>query len=361
MKKAKKKSFALALIVIISVLITAAAAYMGYVLLSYNRIENEMTIETGGVEKTTRAEIGREYTAVTWNLGFGAYSADYTFFMDGGEYSRAYSRQAVLDNINGAIRRLSDINADIILLQEIDINATRSWHVDEKALLESAFGTYSSAFAVNYDSPYLLYPLLSPHGKSLSGLETFSSIKINSAARYCLPVEKSLYKLFDLDRCYTKSRLSVGGGGELVIYNIHLSAYTSDGTIATKQLEILTEDMRSEYRSGSYIICGGDFNKDLYGNSSEIFGVKGEDFTWTQPIKAELIKDGIFLVDTLDVKNPVPSCRNPDIAYKKGESFVVTVDGFIVSENVEITGSFVADLGFEFSDHNPVCISFRLR
>ena len=33
------------------------------------------------------------------NVGFGAYSADYSFFMDGGKESRARSRQAVDENM----------------------------------------------------------------------------------------------------------------------------------------------------------------------------------------------------------------------------------------------------------------------
>ena len=46
-------------------------------------------------------------------------------------------------------------------------------------------------------------------------------------------------KLVDLDRCYSVSRVPLENGRELVLYNFHLSAYTSDGTIAEEQLEML--------------------------------------------------------------------------------------------------------------------------
>ena len=59
-------------------------------------------------------------------------------------------------------------------------------------------------------------------------------------------------------------------------------------------------------------------------------------------------------------ENLVPSCRNADRAYAPGESFVLTVDGFLVSENVEITALETVDAGFEFSDHNPVSMRFVL-
>ena len=43
-----------------------------------------------------------------------------------------------------------------------------------------------------------------------------------------------------------------------------------------------------------------------------------------------------------------------------GESFVVTVDGFIVSDNVDILECSVVDEGFAVSDHNPVMLGFSL-
>ena len=43
--------------------------------------------------------------------------------------------------------------------------------------------------------------------------------------------------------------------------------------------------MLAEYEAGNYCVAGGDFNKDLLGNSPEIFGVAaGENDTWAQPI-----------------------------------------------------------------------------
>ena len=74
---------------------------------------------------------------------------------------------------------------------------------------------------------------------------------------------------------------------QLVLYNFHLSAYTTDPTIANQQLEVLYEDMAAEYAAGNYVICGGDFNKDLLGDSGKIFGVSGKDYSWAQPLPVE--------------------------------------------------------------------------
>ena len=41
-------------------------------------------------------------------------------------------------------------------------------------------------------------------------------------------------------------------------------------------------------------------------------------------------------------------------------NFVVTVDGFLVSDNVAVENALVLDTGFQWSDHNPVYMDFIL-
>ena len=40
--------------------------------------------------------------------------------------------------------------------------------------------------------------------------------------------------------------------------------------------------MKEEYDAGNYIVAGGDFNKDLLGNSAEIFGHKELEDNWAK-------------------------------------------------------------------------------
>ena len=122
---------------------------------------------------------------------------------------------------------------------------------------------------------------------------------------------------------------------------------------------MLADDMAAEYATGNYVVCGGDFNRDLIGNSSDVFGTDGE-FNWALPFGTELLAEGFELIAPLDSKNPVPSCRNADGPYVPGESFVITIDGFIVSDNVRVINAVVVDTGFAYSDHNPVTMEFEL-
>ncbi len=141
---------------------------------------------------------------------------------------------------------------------------------------------------------------------------------------------------------------------------MHLSAYTSDPSTATNQLRMLLEDMQAEYEAGNCCVAGGDFNKDILGDSSVWFGKGDKEYSWAQPIPPETFEGvDISLVAPLDEADPVPSCRNADGPYHEGQ-YVLTIDGFLVSPNVEVRSSGVVDYQFRYSDHNPVYMTFVL-
>ncbi len=340
----------------LAVVLVLAVGYVGYVFIAYHRL--------GDAPLPVQGAAGEEaygpYSLVSFNIGFGAYEPDYGFFMDGGTQSWAWSKERLQANLQKIAACLQQQNADFTLLQEVDSNATRTYHVDERPVLAQALPGRQYTFAQNYDSPFLLYPFNQPHGASQSGLLTFSACPITQAQRVELPVETGFSKILDLDRCYAKHRVTVEGDKTLVLYNFHLSAYTSDGTIATRQLRLLLADMEAEYRAGAYCVAGGDFNKDILGDSSVYFGASDVTYNWAQPIPADVF-DGthVHLAAPLDEDAPVPSCRNADGPYHPGQ-FVLTIDGFLVSDNVKVAEAQVLDTGFAYSDHNPVRMLFFL-
>lgn len=355
-----KKIGKVLLFVLLAVL-AAAVVYVAYVLIAYHRIPDNqpLTVEKGAADSV---QTDRDYTIVSWNIGFGAYESDYGFFMDGGHESWAWSPERLDANMAQIADRLEGLHPDLLLVQEVDVDSTRSYHRDEYALLQQALTgeKFDATFAMNYDSPFLFYPFYQPHGSSKSGLATFSSFPIAAALRRSLPIEESLMKLIDLDRCYCVNRIPMANGKELVLYNLHLSAYTSDGTVAVEQMEMLKADMQKEYEAGNYCIAGGDFNKDLLGDSSAYFGAADQEYTWAQPLPADMFNTGnVSLVSIVDPARPIPSCRNADGPYHEGQ-YVVTVDGFMVTDNITVGATQVIDTGFANSDHNPVKMVFRL-
>ncbi len=357
MKFGKKKIILISICAIVCALLLTVVSYLLYVVCSYYRVEDELALPVEG-NVVDVAPISQTLSLVTYNIGFGAYSDDYSFFMDGGKYARAFSEDAVLANTRGSLEAITAAGPDFILLQEVDKNGDRSYHVDQSALLAAGLPDYDRIFAQNYDSPYFFYPIHEPIGANLSGMMTFSRFDITDAERRSLPIEDSLYKYLDLDRAYTVSVIPTENGNSLVLYNVHLSAYTSDGTISDEQLKMLAADMQAQYEKGNYVIAAGDFNKDLLGDSSKYFQRSGDDeFTWAKPLDTSLLPRGFSCHSGTNA----PTCRNADSAYRAdGTDFVLSVDGVIVSPNVELMSCKTIDNSFAYSDHNPVLVEFVL-
>ena len=352
-----KKRILKILCIVMATIILVVLSYLLYVVLSYHRVGDNLTLEIEG-DAENIASVNTEISLLTYNIGFGAYSADYSFFMDGGEHSRALSKEAVLDNINGVMDVIASENCDLILLQEVDTDGTRSYHVNQKNLISEKYPRFDQVFAENYDSPYFLYPIHEPIGANKSGILTLSRFNINSSIRRSLPVENSLSKYFDLDRAYSVSFIKTDNGKKLVIYNVHLSAYTSDGTIADDQLKMLSEDMQAQYEKGNYIIVAGDFNKDLLGDSSKYFKRSEGEYNWAAALNNNLLPQGIKSYSGTNA----PSCRNAEAPFKGDRTdFVLSVDGALVSENIEVISCETVDTSFAYSDHNPVKLKFVLK
>ncbi len=340
-------------------LLLLVCGYLGYVVFSYERIPDlqELPIDRAGAKDAAQTQT--EYVIVTQNLGFGAYTQEFTFFMDGGTQSRAESRESVIACITEGAQTVASLHPDFILFQEVDLDSTRSHHTNQYDMLREQFGDFSSTYVVNYDSAYLAYPFHSPHGASYSSLATFARYDITSSLRRSFPISTSFSKFLDLDRCYSVSRIPVENGKELVLYNVHASAYGSDDSIRHAQMSMLFEDMAAEYAQGNYVICGGDFNHDFTGDSSQKLNGADADFGWAQPFPADMLPDGF--ARCIDYAGEVlyPTCRNCDIPYEPG-NFTIIVDGFIVSDNVRCQEVRNVHTAFTYSDHAPVVMTFTL-
>lgn len=346
-------------LIVIAAVLLATVIYCAYLLISYDRIEDNRELTPAGTASADAAQTDRTYTIATQNIGFGAYTADYTFFMDGGTQSWAKSPESVVECVDAAARTVGEFSPDFILFQEVDTDSTRSYHIDELKQLESAFGEYAYVPAENFHSSYLFYPFYQPHGASRSCIVTFSRITVTSALRRSLPISTGISKLVDLDRCYSVSRVPMENGRELVLYNVHLSAYGGSDDIRTAQMTMLLSDMKAEYDAGNYCICGGDFNHDFTGDSTQkLNSGENAEFGWAQPFLDNLLPQGIHrCTDYSD--GLLPTCRNCDIPYVEG-NFTVVVDGFLVSDNVTVTELRNVQTGFSYSDHSPVVMQFSL-
>ena len=366
--------------IIILAIVAILAAYIIYLYASYHRIEDNKELQVETIADNTSAgdtlTAGEKYSALTYNIGFGAYTPDFSFFMDGGKSSWAKSKDSVKETIKGAGELVASKNPDFALVEEIDLDATRSYHVNEYSILKETIPAYNCVFAQNYDSAFLFYPFTQPHGKSKAGLALFSRYPVTGSLRRSFPVSTSFTKFFDLDRCYSISRVPVDNGKELVIFELHMSAYGNSDAIREGQISMLSADMKKEYEAGNYVICGGDFNHDLKAadesdkddENSSAQTTDSDDSSkpesWAYPFpRRDLPEHFSFCLDQLseDEKNDLwNSARNADMEYVPGETYTVTLDGFIIADNVKCTKYENINTGYSYSDHDPVYMEFQL-
>lgn len=369
---------AITLAVLLGLIILIVVGYVIYVAAQYYRIEDNAALEVNGTAQT-QIETGKDYSVVSYNLGFGAYSPEYSFFMDTGEmndgaktcgiYAKGMSKEDVDKNVKGQIETLKSLSADFCFLQEVDERADRSYHINMREEISGGLSGYASTYAYNFHTANLLYPFNDPIGKSDSGILTLSRYKVDGAVRRSFPVtDNFIDKLFDLDRCFSVQRLPVGGSDKtLVMINLHMSAYDQGGKIRAKQLEMLNGVLSAEYAAGNYVVAGGDFNHCLIADGFES-DEEALSFYESKQKVPEWVKGSILhgaeLADGFEIKASAAgaaTCRGADMPYEKGVNYETVIDGFIVSDNIEVTEEGTVDIAYAYSDHNPVKMTFKLK
>ena len=143
--------------------------YVAYMQIQYYRIDDFTKLDTENPQ-TEQVQKGKTYRIMTYNIGFGAYSADYSFFMDTGEmldgtktvgkHARALSEKAERENTEGSLNLVKSQEADFIFTQEVDEKADRSYQVNQREIFQKGLSGYGSVFANNFHSAYLFYPFL---------------------------------------------------------------------------------------------------------------------------------------------------------------------------------------------------------
>lgn len=348
------------LVILVILMVLAGAGYIGFMMITDYKPEETVYLDSEN-DITSNNEVlqtNTEYSALTFNIGYCGLDKGQDFFLDGGTMSRSSSEEKTQENLDKVITYLKEIDPNFMLLQEVDVKATRSFKVNQYESIRDSFETYESAFAINYKVPWVPVPLKKPHGNVTSGIATLSNIAVSSSIRYALPGKESFPKqLALLDRCFIESRIPVNNGKELILINAHLSAYDKGGTIRKQQLNFLRKFVTDAYEAGNYVVVGGDWNHLLPGVKKDQFVTSDPVTDWLQ----EMPEDIMIPEFTWGVDPTVPSNRANNSSFVKGVNFMSIIDGFLVSPNVEILATKGGDLDFEFSDHNPVLLSFMLK
>lgn len=327
-----------------------------------NNLEN---IDSNYINKANFIKI------MTFNIGYASLSETEDFVMDGGEKGRMDDKESVEANLEGIGNIITDSDANIYLLQEVDYKSSRSYNTLQFNYI-SDLVNMPVTLGYNYRCIFVPFPfdLTQMMGTVNSGIVTATDYYVEDATRIQLPGEFSWpLRLANLKRCAVITRLPISGSDQyLVIINVHLSAY-DDGTMRIQEIEALQSMMQYEYDLGNYVVVGGDFNQtfpNAYtenqdGTYNYTFELKDPNYWQAFGLDDEWFDDNNWQFAN-DITNP--TCRllhQPLDTVNEENNQYYAIDGFIVSDNIDIQSVTTRDEGFKYSDHNPVELMIKLK
>jgi len=344
---------------ILLILVLFPAAVLLFLILyatvtDYRPDEKEIVFQSNGTRDTLSDTA--IYKLLIWNIGYGGLDSQMDFFYDGGKKVRTPESQLNqnLDNIEGFLAATDSV--DFALFQEIDISGKRSYHVNEVQRFADLFAGYSAIFGKNYDVFFVPIPFSNPMGSVHSGLLSLSHLSPLEVSRFSFPGQYAWPKrLFMLDRCFLVMRYPVSDGKQLLVINTHNEAY-DDGSIRNQQMAYLKQFLLREYELGNYIVVAGDWNQCP---PSFIPRFTGEVFDTIdyKGIEPDFLPSGWNWI----YDSTIPSNRRIDIEYIKGKTRTTVIDFFLLSPNLQSAGCSTTDLGFAWSDHQPVQIQIAFQ
>jgi endonuclease/exonuclease/phosphatase family metal-dependent hydrolase len=292
-----------------------------------------------------------------WNIGYSGLGKEMDFFYDGGKTVRAPKEylDVYFKGIQHTIAAHDSI--DFYLIQEIDIESKRSYWMNEYDSLHTLLKDFHSAFGLNYNVKYVPLPFTNGLGKVYSGVATYSKYKPQIAKRFQYPGKFPWpTRIFFLDRCFLTQRYKLKNGKELVVVNTHNSAYDETGEIKKGEMEFLKGYILKLYEAGNYVIVGGDFNQCPPGFDTKKFMVADYQAFIPPALETGWMPGGWqFCFD-----ETVPTNRHLDTPLD-ANTFKTVIDYYLISPNVELLSVKTIDLGFAYSDHQPVVMQVKLK
>lgn len=326
--------------------------------------EEKITADVTGKASQTIIE-DSVISLVSWNVGFGGLGEETVFFYDAGgtlmtDVPVTTPKEYFDKNEKGIETFATNNKVDFLLFQEVDIEAKRSYEVNQYEALQGVLSDYSSTYAMNYKVKRVPLPVMqfwNTMGKVEAGLATYSKYQPKEATRYQFPGNYSWPKrIFQLDRCFLVNRFGTKNGKELIVINTHNSAYDKGGKLKIQQMEYLKKLLLAEYEKGNYVIVGGDWNQCPPNFQFDRFAPgKGEGYE-TKSIEPDYLPE-----DWLWVYDPTtPTNRKLTEVYKTGETFTTLIDFFLVSPNLKVEKVKGINQEFQYSDHQPIYVELRL-
>ncbi len=327
----------------------------------------ELSPSAGQVARE-QAPIDSTISLLTWNIGYGGIgNKDFFFYNQRGGFwwtkpgTVRMTEDRVRANVTGMEITLKANPADLYLLQEVDTAAYRSHYINQLATARASRPDQAAYFAANFKSKRVPLPIFQPwdhYGYVVGGLVSLSRYQPNASERHQLPGDHPWpTRLFQLDRCALRQVFPTANGKELVVYNVHLSAYDADGTIRRQQMEYLRACILADYAAGNYAVVGGDWNQLPPGFNW--FGLNPTVKTTRLPFS---ISHDFMPPGWQYAYDPgTATVRNSAAPYVENRTLRSVIDFYLLSPNLRLLSVNGIEQQFRYSDHQPVIVNLALQ
>ena len=297
------------------------------------------------------------YAAVTWDLGFATRGAGVDFYFDGGQTSRP-PYDSVTQWLAGIENYLASMDsADFILLQEIDRLSKRSYNIDQRRIVNSLFPLHAHCFTNNHNVFFVPLPFRQPYGAISAGMETLSATYPMESTRHALEKGGGFFKRpFMQDLCCIVNQYRLRNGKTFVMINVY-NAPSSSETELQRLTQSIVSLMITEYEKGNYVMAGGNWGVTPLAASDAAFAISDTTYFNRNALLPESLPSGWKIC--LDPNHP--TVRSMNTPYQVDSTPVAITDFFVVSPNIDVLETKTVPMGFRYSQHNPVGITFRFR
>jgi len=337
-------------LVIISIFILYLAAI--FIINRYSKSDTTYAVEVlqGEVESI---EPSSELTILTWNIGYAGMGKDSDFFLDNGKQLRPPSKQSVISNLDGIKNHLIETKAEILLLQEVPYASWNTYSINVFNELTTQFTNYHWTYVDDLHLKFTIPPFSIRMGNA-----TASRFPISSS--YSIPIANEPNAFLHIfKKKYNMHVTHLDLNGHLwSIINIHLSAFDDEKiSIREEQLAQILSYAKKEKEAGYHVIIGGDWNLEISESDFGEYSTKQKDLFWIRSLPAWAhIKGFSWVFDPTE-----PTVRTAEKPYKEGENYTLIIDGFVISDTLEVLEVKTDDLNFKSTDHHPVTGRFKIK
>lgn len=217
---------------------------------------------------------------VTWNIRFGI--AQFPFFGDSCGDDVILDDDTIEQNMAAIADSLNAMDADIVLLQEVDVSSKRTGYMDQvQYLLDNTnlnYGCYASMWKADFIPSDGI-------GRIDAGNAILSKYKLTDAERIQLRLrtdQDGLTQYFYLRRNIVKAKIPAltQGAQDFYAVDIHATAFATDDT-KQQHIDKYVETLAEIHDGGHLFVTGGDLNSVPPGSSTDFCEsdmCAGEDF-----------------------------------------------------------------------------------